>query len=63
MCLYAPSYHVLQLWDLRSNVPLATLATHSDKVLCVAWPSARMLLSGSADCQLHSHAMETAYSA
>lgn len=54
---------VTQLWDLRSNVPLATLATHTDKVLCVAWSGPRMLLSGGADCQLHSHLTEVGYSA
>ncbi len=44
-----------QIWDTRSNVPLATLASHTDKTLCVAWVGEAGLVSGGADCKLLSY--------
>lgn len=60
----------VKMWDVRSGVPLGTLADHTDKVLCVGWvgggvgggaaPGSVSLLSGGADCQLRLYAGEGA---
>jgi len=43
------------LWDIRSpKLPVATLTTHDDKVLCVHWADAQHVLSGGADCKVRS---------
>ncbi|KAJ9514254.1 hypothetical protein QJQ45_012237 [Haematococcus lacustris] len=52
--------HTMKLWDLRSTVPLCTLASHSDKVLAVGWAGPQAVLSGGADCQLHLHSCTVA---
>lgn len=45
----------VKLWDLRSQLPLHTISTHTDKVLSVAWYGSDFVLSGGADCKLASH--------
>lgn len=45
----------VKLWDLRSQMPLHTVTTHTDKVLSVAWYGGDFVLSGGADCKLASH--------
>jgi len=45
----------VKLWDLRSQLPLHTIAIHTDKVLSVAWYGSDFVLSGGADCKLASH--------
>eukprot|EP00276_Gloeochaete_wittrockiana_P024040 CAMPEP_0184368600 /NCGR_PEP_ID=MMETSP1089-20130417/161757_1 /TAXON_ID=38269 ORGANISM="Gloeochaete wittrockiana, Strain SAG46.84" /NCGR_SAMPLE_ID=MMETSP1089 /ASSEMBLY_ACC=CAM_ASM_000445 /LENGTH=553 /DNA_ID=CAMNT_0026710909 /DNA_START=78 /DNA_END=1739 /DNA_ORIENTATION=+ len=50
-----------RVWDTRSSVPLFTLRSHTDKVLCVNWnlhDNKEQLLSGSADRQLHLHLLK-----
>ncbi|KAG1674240.1 hypothetical protein FOA52_013860 [Chlamydomonas sp. UWO 241] len=42
----------VKLWDARGAVPLATLAAHSDKALCVAWMGGGGVASGGTDCKL-----------
>merc|ERR1711865_427593 len=43
------------LWDIRSpKLPVVTLTTHDDKVLCAHWADAQHILSGGADCKVRS---------
>eukprot|EP00983_Pelagomonas_calceolata_P075655 1153098-Pelagomonas_calceolata.AAC.8 len=49
--------HVVQVWDIRTSVPLATLDGHKDKALCVGWAGGDTLLSGGADCKMLSYSM------
>jgi ribosome biogenesis protein YTM1 len=45
----------VKLWDLRSQLPLHTIALHTDKVMSVAWYGSDFVLSGGSDCKLASH--------
>ncbi len=50
--------NTVRVWDTRSPLPLFTLRSHADKVLCVEWDvlgGKERLLSGSADRELHLH--------
>jgi len=44
--------HCIKLWDIRSNIPLDTITSHSDKILCVCWSGTSSFLSGAADSKL-----------
>mmetsp|Transcript_18238 Transcript_18238/g.51079 ORF Transcript_18238/g.51079 Transcript_18238/m.51079 type:complete len:442 (-) Transcript_18238:221-1546(-) len=62
MCPGSPHHFVsgsydstVKLWDLRSAIPLATLKSHTDKVMCTGWLGQEIILSGGADCSLRSH--------
>jgi len=46
---------MVKLWDLRSQLPLHTIAMHNDKVMSVAWYGSDFVLSGGSDCKLASH--------
>lgn len=51
----------LRLWDMRTAVPLHTLSTHSDKVLCAAWLDSKRIASGGADNQLILHTVQLGF--
>lgn len=54
--------HTLKLWDIRTGVPLATLAQHTDQVLTCAWVGGQRLVSGGADCNLRLFELASAIS-
>lgn len=43
-----------KLWDIRSSLPLASHAVHTNKALAVAWLDNDTVITGGADCQLRS---------
>jgi len=49
----------LQVWDIRTSVPLATLEGHKDKALCTGWAGGQTLLSGGADCKMLSYLVDS----
>jgi ribosome biogenesis protein YTM1 len=57
--LVSSSYdNTVKLWDLRAKIPLASLTSHTDKVLAVDWTEEDVILSGGSDKQLKSHRWE-----
>lgn len=58
--LLSASYdNTVKMWDIRSSIPLFTIAAHSDKVLCVDWCGAEVFVSGGADRKLFVHGSES----
>lgn len=56
--LISGSYdNTLKLWDMRAAVALATVTSHTDKVLCVEVDRAEKVFSGGADCKLRVHTL------
>ena len=47
----------VRMWDLRSPLPLATLAEHPDKLLAVAWRDANTLVCGGCDAQVYTYSV------
>ncbi|GMH32242.1 hypothetical protein BSKO_00076 [Bryopsis sp. KO-2023] len=45
----------VKMWDVRGAIPLGTIDSHEDKVLCVDWVGKEGLVSGGADCNLKLH--------
>ncbi len=41
--------NTVKLWDLRSTVPLSTITSHAEKVLCVDVDPWGQIVSGGAD--------------
>ena len=51
--LVSASYdETIKVWDIRSTVPLYTIAAHDGKVLCLAVGPAGEILSGGTDGKL-----------
>ena len=48
----------VKLWDMRTAIPLHTLAAHADKALCVAWAGPAQLISGGADSELRTYSVQ-----
>ena len=44
----------VKVWDIRSSVPMYTMSSHEDKVLCVDWYRGNTVVSGGADKLLRS---------
>lgn len=42
----------VRLWDVRTTIPLHTVAQHDGKALCVIWDGAERVASGGTDAQL-----------
>jgi ribosome biogenesis protein YTM1 len=58
--LLSASYdNTVKMWDIRSSIPLFTIAAHSDKVLCVDWCGAEVFVSGGADRKLFVHGSQS----
>eukprot|EP00743_Colponemidia_sp_Colp-15_P003223 GILK01003482.1.p1 GENE.GILK01003482.1~~GILK01003482.1.p1 ORF type:complete len:429 (+),score=37.65 GILK01003482.1:67-1353(+) len=48
----------VKLWDIRSKIPLHTLESHEDKVLCLDWQGTSRLWSGGSDSKLVLHELD-----
>eukprot|EP01023_Acetabularia_acetabulum_P068229 TRINITY_DN9611_c0_g1_i2.p1 TRINITY_DN9611_c0_g1~~TRINITY_DN9611_c0_g1_i2.p1 ORF type:complete len:311 (-),score=25.54 TRINITY_DN9611_c0_g1_i2:956-1888(-) len=48
----------IKVWDIRADVPLATVLQHTDKVLCLDWYSPTSMLSAGADKQIQLYNMQ-----
>lgn len=42
----------VKVWDVRSKVPLHTVAAHEDKALALAWVDGSVLATGGTDAQV-----------
>jgi ribosome biogenesis protein YTM1 len=45
----------VKLWDVRSTIPLHTMAAHDGKALCAAWQGADKIITGGTDCKVRCH--------
>jgi len=50
----------VKIWDIRSKIPLHTINSHTDKVLCVDWAidNKDFIVSGGADSQLRINSID-----
>jgi ribosome biogenesis protein len=58
--LLSASYdNTVKMWDIRSSIPLFTIAAHKDKALCIDWCGAEVFVSGGADRKLFVHGSQS----
>jgi ribosome biogenesis protein YTM1 len=58
--LLSASYdNTVKMWDIRSSIPLFTIAAHADKALCIDWCGAEVFVSGGADRKLFVHGSQS----
>ncbi len=48
----------LNLWDIRSSVPLGSNETHQGKALSLSWLDETQVVTGGSDCCLKSTKLE-----